>query len=75
MRHAPICRVCGAQSAYRSQGPPPGWYYLTVGDQGANNGQHRALGLFCSIACLGAHLPAMAEVEQDIASRKARVTP
>jgi hypothetical protein len=61
------CRSCGAQSTYRDQ--PDGWYQLSVNDSSVPK-RYRYLGVFCSIACLEAHVPEMARVEADI-KRKA----
>jgi hypothetical protein len=58
------CRSCDRLSTYQDH-PDDGWYQLSVNDSSQARG-YRYLGLFCSIACLTAHMPEMTRVESDM---------
>jgi hypothetical protein len=65
------CRYCKKQAQTPSpnaEGHPYGWFYLTVNVppwfNSATGKHYRAIGLFCSAACLAATLPEITRDEE-----------
>jgi hypothetical protein len=61
---ATFCRRCGRTAEAE---PPLGWYRLSVNVPPELDGKHVGyvwIGAFCSLHCLGRHLPAVAEQER-----------